>query len=50
MNKIELEKIKQNEQDQRLAELRMKYILDQNSIRSSGFREGKRKGWLLSVF
>ena len=41
--KEELERIKQNEKDQRLAELRMKYILDQNSIRSSGFREGKKK-------
>jgi len=36
----ELEKIKENEQDRRLAELRMKHILDQNSIRKSGFREG----------
>ena len=42
--KEELERIKQDEKDQRLAELRMKYILDQNSIRSSGFREGKREG------
>ena len=41
--KEELEKIKQNETDKRLAELRMKYILDQNSIRSSGFREGKKE-------
>lgn len=41
--KEELEKIKQNETDKRLADLRMKYILDQNSIRSSGFREGKKE-------
>lgn len=40
----ELEKIKQNEQDRRLAELRIKHILDQNSIRNSGFREGVTKG------
>ena len=42
--KEELERIKLNEQDQRLAELRMKYILDQNAIRNSGFREGKEAG------
>ena len=40
----ELEKIKENEQDRRLAELRMKHILDQNSIRKSGFREGLKEG------
>ena len=38
----ELEKIKESEQDRRLAELRMKHILDQNSIRKSGFREGEK--------
>ena len=42
--KEELEKIKQNEKDLRLAELRMKYILDQNWFRNSGFREGKKEG------
>ena len=42
--KEELERIKLNEKDQRLAELRMKYILDQNAIRNSGFREGKEVG------
>ena len=42
--KEELEKIRQDKQAQRLAELRMKYVLDQNSIRNSGFREGMKKG------
>ena len=42
--KEELEKIKQNEKDLRLAELRMKYILDQNWARNSGFREGRKEG------
>lgn len=42
--KEELERIKQNEKDRSLAELRMKYILDQNSIRKSGYREGKEEG------
>ena len=42
--KEELERIKQDEKDQRLAELRMKYILDQNSIRKYGFKEGLKKG------
>ena len=42
--KEELEKIKQSEKDLRLAELRMKYILDQNWARNSGFREGRKEG------
>ena len=42
--KEELERIKLNEKDRRLAELRLKYILDQNSIRNSGFREGLKEG------
>ena len=42
--KEELEKIKKDKQEQRLAELRMKHILDQNSIRNSGIREGMEKG------
>ena len=42
--KEEFEKIKQSEQERRLAELRMKYILDQNSMRNSGFRDGLKKG------
>lgn len=40
--KEQLEKIKENEKVQRLAELRMKYILDQDSIRWSGFEDGKK--------
>ena len=42
--KEELEKIKKDKQEQRLAELRMKHILDQNSIRNSGIREGLERG------
>ena len=42
--KEELEKIRQNEKDIRLAKLRMKYILDQNSMRNSGYREGFSEG------
>ena len=42
--KEELERIKLNEKDRRLAELRLKYILDQNSIRNSEFREGLKEG------
>lgn len=42
--KEELNKIRQNEKEQRLAELRIKHILDQNSIRSSAYDEGFEEG------
>lgn len=34
----------QDKHEQDLAELRLKYILDQNSIRSSGYDDGKEEG------
>ena len=42
--KEELEKIKQDEREQYLAELRMKYILDQKAIREDGYEKGKKEG------
>lgn len=36
--------VSQDKHEMELAELRLKYILDQNSIRSSGYREGKDEG------
>ena len=42
--KEELDKIKQDEREQYLAELRMKYILDQNAVRDYGYEKGKKEG------
>lgn len=42
--KKELDKIKQNEKEQYLAELRMKYILDQKAIQDYGFESGYKSG------
>ena len=38
------EQLKEDKHEMELAELRLKYILDQNSIRKSGYREGKEAG------
>lgn len=38
------DEVLQDKHEMELAELRLKYILDQNSIRSSGYREGKEEG------
>ena len=38
------DEVLQDKHEQELAELRLKYFLDQNSIRSSGYREGKEEG------
>ena len=35
------EQLQNDKHEMELAELRLKYILDQNSIRNSGYREGK---------
>ena len=38
------EQLQEDKHEMELAELRLKYILDQNSIRNSGYREGKEAG------
>ena len=38
------EQLQKDKHEMELAELRLKYILDQNSIRASGYREGKEEG------
>ena len=38
------DEVLRDKHEQELAELRLKYILDQNSIRSSGYEEGKEEG------
>ena len=38
------EQIQQDKHEMELAELRLKYILDQNSIKKTGYREGIEKG------
>lgn len=38
------EQLQNDKHEMELAELRLKYILDQNSIRNSGYREGKEAG------
>lgn len=42
--KQELDKIQNDEKEQYLAELRMKYVMDQKAVRDSGFEEGKIQG------
>ena len=42
--KEELEKIQNDDYERRIAELRMKHILDTNSIKADGYEEGLEKG------
>ena len=42
--KEELDKIKQSKREKELAELRMKYIMDQKAIRQNGYEEGVKYG------
>ena len=42
--KVEYDKINQDERERELAELRLKYIRDQNAIRDYGYDRGKEKG------
>lgn len=42
--KKELEEISSDEREQRLAELRQKYIMDQNAIREAGYDDGYEEG------
>ncbi len=44
MAKEELDKIRQNKREERLAELRQKYIMDQNAIEEYGYDRGKEEG------
>ncbi len=39
----ELKELSEDEQEQRIADLREKYILDRNTLRNSGYREGKKE-------
>ena len=39
----ELKQLSEDEQEQRIADLREKYILDRNTLRNSGYREGKKE-------
>lgn len=47
--KQELDKIQQDKNEQYLADLRMKYILDQKAIRASGYEEGKEEGRTVGI-
>ena len=40
----ELKELSEDEQEQRIADLREKYILDRNTLRNSGYREGIAEG------
>ena len=42
--KVEYDKINQDERERELAELRLKYIRDQNAIRDYGYDRGKEEG------
>lgn len=42
--KVEYDKINQDERERELAELRLKYIRDQNAIRDYGYDRGKEDG------